>query len=162
MGVHKTIFHRIFHMAAAAALAWAGLAGAAHAQTAGERQQRGAAIIARLNDGQPQPALEAMRDEFPFLADATQGYALGDVWSRPGLDDRTRQLAAVAVFAAMGERGFMTIHAGYALNLGVTEQELKEIIYMVTVPAGFPRAIAASQALSALFAERRAAAAPLP
>lgn len=53
----------------------------------------------------------------------------------------------------------MTIHAGYALNIGVSEDELKEIIYMVTVPAGFPRAIAASQALSALFAERRGAAA---
>lgn len=35
--------------------------------------------------------------------------------------------------------------------------ELTEVIYMVTVPAGFPRAITASQALSKLFAERRAA-----
>lgn len=96
-----------------------------------------------------------MREEFPFLAEATQAYALGDVWSRPGLDNRTRQLAAMAAFAAMGETGFMKIHAGYALNIGVPEDELKEIIYMVTVPAGFPRAIAASQALSDLFAERR-------
>jgi Carboxymuconolactone decarboxylase family len=46
-------------------------------------------------------------------------------------------------------------HAGYALNIGVSEEELKEIIYMVTVPAGFSRAIAASQALAELFAERR-------
>ena len=62
----------------------------------------------------------------------------------------------MAVFAAMGEPAFMKIHAGYALNIGVSEEELKEVVYMVTVPAGFPRAIAASQALSALFAERRA------
>jgi 4-carboxymuconolactone decarboxylase len=103
-----------------------------------------------------------MRSEFPFLAQATQAYALGDVWSRPGLDDRTRQLAAVAAFAAIGETAFMKIHAGYALNVGVTEDELKEIIYLVTVPAGFPRAITASQALSELFAERRAASAARP
>jgi 4-carboxymuconolactone decarboxylase len=57
----------------------------------------------------------------------------------------------------MGEPAFMKVHAGYALNIGVSEDELKEIIYMVTVPAGFPRAIAASQALSELFADRRAA-----
>ena len=122
-----------------------------------ERLQRGDAVVRSLNNGAPQPALERMRQEFPFLAEATQGYALGDVWSRPGLDSRTRQLAAVAVFAAMGETAFMKIHAGYALNIGVSERELKEVIYMVTVPAGFPRAIAASQTLSELFTERRAA-----
>ena len=129
----------------------------AFAQTVEDRLKRGDAVIKELNRGQPQPALERMRQEFPFLAEATEAYALGDVWSRPGLDNRTRQLAAVAAFAAMGEPAFMKIHAGYALNIGVSEDELKEVIYMVTVPAGFPRAIAASQALSQLLAERRAA-----
>ena len=124
-------------------------------QTTAERQQRGAEVIRSLNNGETQPNLERMREEFPFLAEATEGYALGDVWSRPGLDSRTRQLAAVTAFAALGETGIMRVHAGYALNIGVTEEELKEAIYLVTVTSGFPRAIAASQALSALFAERR-------
>jgi 4-carboxymuconolactone decarboxylase len=130
---------------------------AAVGQTTQQRLQRGDAVVRSLNNGAPQPALERMRQEFPFLAEATEGYALGDVWSRSGLDNRMRQLAAVAVFAAMGETAFMKVHAGYALNIGASEDELKEIIYMVTVPAGFPRAIAASQALAELFAERRAA-----
>lgn len=130
----------------------------AQAATTEERSERGAEAIRSLNNGEGQPTLDAMREEFPFLAEATEAYALGDVWGRPGLDDRTRQLAAVAAMAALGETGMMRIHAGYALNIGVTEDELKEIIYMVTVPAGFPRAIAASQALSALFEEQRAAA----
>ncbi len=125
--------------------------------TTEERLQLGAEVILKLNNGVPQTTLENMREEFPFLADATQAYALGDVWTRPGLDDRTRQLAAVAAFAAMGERGLMKIHAGYALNVGVTEDELKEIVYMITVPAGFPKAILASQTMSELFEERRAA-----
>ena len=129
------------------------------ADTVEERSQRGGAVVLKLNNGVPQQTLERMREEFPFLAEATEAYALGDVWSRPGLDDRTRQLAAVAAFAAIGERTFLRVHAGYALNIGVTEEELKEIVYMVTVPAGFPKAIAASQTLSELFAERREAAA---
>lgn len=128
---------------------------ATRATTTQDRLQSGDAVVRSLNNGQTQPTLERMRQEFPFLAESTQAYALGDVWSRPGLDNRTRQLAAVAAFAAIGEVAFMRIHAGYALNIGVSEAELKEIIYMVTVPAGFPRAIAASQALSTLFAERR-------
>ncbi len=125
--------------------------------TTEERLQLGADVILKLNNGVPQTTLENMREEFPFLAEATQAYALGDVWTRPGLDDRTRQLAAVAAFAAMGERGLMKIHAGYALNVGVTEDELKEIVYMITVPAGFPKAILASQTMSELFEERRSA-----
>ncbi|RVB80023.1 carboxymuconolactone decarboxylase family protein [Mesorhizobium sp. M6A.T.Cr.TU.014.01.1.1] len=148
-------FHGAYIVIAAALLLGA-VPQTAKSQTMEERLQRGDAVVRSLNSGAPQPTLERMRQEFPFLATATQGYALGDVWSRPGLDSRTRQLAAVAVFAAMGEAAFMRIHAGYALNIGVSEGELKEVIYMVTVPAGFPRAIAASQALSELFAERRA------
>jgi 4-carboxymuconolactone decarboxylase len=126
-------------------------------QTTQERAQRGNATVLQLNKGQTQSNLERMRQEFPFLAEATEAYALGDVWSRTQLDNRTRQLAAVAAFAAIGEPVFMKVHAGYALNIGVSEDELKEIIYMVTVPAGFPKAIRASQVLSELFAERRTA-----
>jgi 4-carboxymuconolactone decarboxylase len=144
---------------AAAVLAFAALPSPAFAETTEERRQRGDAVVRSLNHGLSQPVLEEMRREFPFLADATEAYALGDVWSRPGLDDRTRQLAAVAVFASLGLTPFVKVHAGYALNIGVSEEELKEVVYMITVPAGFPRAIAASQALSELFAERRAAAA---
>lgn len=143
------------HVAAAGAAAILGLAPEAPlAQTVEERRERGAAVIRNLNNGMTQPNLEVMRQEFPFLAEATEGYALGDVWSRTALDNRTRQLAAVAAFAAIGETAFMKVHAGYALNIGVSEEELKEVIYMVTVPAGFPKAIAASQVLSQLFEER--------
>ncbi|WP_457588455.1 carboxymuconolactone decarboxylase family protein [Ensifer canadensis] len=144
------------HLAAAGAASLLGLfPDAALAQTTDERRERGAAVIRSLNNGMTQPTLEGMRREFPFLAEATEAYALGDVWSRPGLDNRTRQLAAVAAFAAIGETAFMRVHAGYALNIGVSEEELNEIIDMVTVPAGFPKAIAASQVLSQLFEERR-------
>ena len=146
--------------AALAAILLGSIPTTAISQTTQQRLQRGDAVVRALNNGVPQPNLERMRQEFPFLAEATEGYALGDVWSRPGLDNRTRQLAAVAAFAAMGEPVFMKVHAGYALNVGVSEDELKEVIYMVTVPAGFPRAIAASQALSELFAERRDASVP--
>ncbi|WP_454828504.1 carboxymuconolactone decarboxylase family protein [Pseudoxanthomonas wuyuanensis] len=134
------------------------VAGSAHAQAPeGDRVQRGEAIVATLNGGQPQPALEALRGEFPFLADAVAGYALGEVWGRPVLDRRTRQLVTVSAFAAQGNLRYLKIHAGYALNLGVSEDELKEVVYLTTVHAGFPRAIDAAQVLSELFAERKRA-----
>jgi 4-carboxymuconolactone decarboxylase len=121
-----------------------------------ERRARGAQVIRDLNEGRSQPALEALRTDFPFLADAVECYALGDVWSRTELDARSRQIAAVSAFAALGDLAFMKIHAGYALNVGITEAELKEIVNLTTVHAGFPRAIEAAVALSDLFAERPA------
>ena len=133
-------------------LASAGIAFAQ--QPASDRHQRGEDILRTLNAGQTQPTLEGLRREFPFLADAITGYALGDVWGRTVLDHRTRQIAAVAAFAALGHRPFMKIHAGYALNLGVTPDELKEIVYLTTVHAGFPRAIEAAQTLAELLKER--------
>jgi 4-carboxymuconolactone decarboxylase len=93
----------------------------ATARTVEERSKAGSDVILKLNDGKPQAILEAMRSEFPFLAEALEAYALGDVWSRPQLDDRTRQLAAVSAFAATGELGMLRVHAGYALNIGVKE-----------------------------------------
>lgn len=130
--------------------------------SADERRRRGEAVVRSLNRGQSQPTLEALRRDFPDLADAITDYALGDVWSRPGLDPRTRQLAAVSAFAALGNQPFLKVHAGYALNLGVGEAELKEIVHLTTIHAGFPRAIEAAQTLSALFAERRTAAGAKP
>ncbi len=128
---------------------------AAHAQTADDRKARGEAVIKSLNNGAPQPALERLRRTFPFLADATERYSLGEVWSRKELDPRTRQLATVAAFAATGNLAQMKIHAGYALNIGVPPGELKEIVYLTTVHAGFPRALDAAGALTELFTERR-------
>ena len=126
--------------------------GAAAAEA--QRVERGMRVLGELTGGGSQPVFESMRRDFPFLAEATAGYALGDVWGRKVLDPKTRQLAAMAAFGAMGLRPFFKIHAGYALNAGASQEELKEIVYLLTVPAGFPRAIDASQALQELFAER--------
>lgn len=126
-------------------------------ETTAARRQRGERIAAELS-GDPDPALlETLDREFPFLANAVTSYAVGEVLARTVLDVRTRQLALVAAFAGLGLGDFIKIHGGYALNVGVTEEELKEIVYLTTIPAGFPRAIQASQAVAELLASRRAA-----
>lgn len=118
------------------------------------RREQGNQVIDKLSGGAGQPVLNALRQDFPFLADAIVDYSLGEVWARQGLDDRTRQLATVAAFAAQGNLPQLKVHAGYALNLGATQDELKEIIYLTTVTAGFPRSIDAAQALQEVFAAR--------
>lgn len=67
-------------------------------------------------------------------------YAWGAVWSRPGLDRRTRSCITVAMLAAQGSEQELGIHVRAALRHGVTVDELKEILLQVAVYAGVPRA----------------------
>lgn len=119
-----------------------------------DRKRRGLQVINELSNGAGQPVLDELQKDFPFLADATLEYSLGDVWSRKVLDPKTRQLVAISAFAAQGTLPQMKVHAGYALNLGVTRDELKEVIYLTTVHAGFPRALNAAAALKEVFDDR--------
>ena len=125
-------------------------------QTTAERVARGKAIVAELTSGAPQPpSLDALARDFPFLSSAVNAFAVGEIFDRAVLDVRTRQLALCAAFAVLGLTDYLKIHAGYALNHGATEEEVKEIANIVIIPGGFPRAIMASQAISELLAARK-------
>ena len=67
-------------------------------------------------------------------------YAWGAVWSRPGLDRRTRSCITVAMLAARGSEDELALHVRAALRNGVSVEELKEILIQVAVYAGVPRA----------------------
>jgi 4-carboxymuconolactone decarboxylase len=66
--------------------------------------------------------------------------AWGAVWSRPGLDRRTRSCITVAMLAAQGNEPELAMHVRAAVRTGVTVDEIKEILLQVAVYAGVPRA----------------------
>ena len=85
----------------------------------------------------------AMAGTDPFTADFQDHitrYAWGAVWSRPGLDRRTRSCITVAMLAARGSEDELALHVRAALRNGVSVEELKEILIQVAVYAGVPRA----------------------
>ena len=67
-------------------------------------------------------------------------YAWGDVWSRPGLDRRTRSCVTLALLAALGCEEEFEVHLAAAARNGVTRDEIKEVLLHVAVYAGVPRA----------------------
>jgi 4-carboxymuconolactone decarboxylase len=67
-------------------------------------------------------------------------YAWGAVWSRPGLDRRTRSCITVAMLAAQGSEHELRMHVRAARRNGVSVEEIKEILLQVAVYAGVPRA----------------------
>jgi 4-carboxymuconolactone decarboxylase len=92
--------------------------------------QAGANVIASLSDIAPDFARYLI--EFPF----------GDIYSRPGIDLRTRELAVVSALTAMGNAvPQLKVHIQGALNVGCTREEIVEIMMQMAVYAGFPAAL---------------------
>jgi len=68
----------------------------------------------------------------------TQSQCWGNVWLRPGLNRKTRSMLNIAMLAAMGRWPELEIHTLGALNNGVTEEEIAEILLQAGVYAGVP------------------------
>ena len=87
---------------------------------------------------------EANKSEFDadfqrFITEA----AWGSVWTRPGLDRKTRHLLTIAMLAALGNHEELAMHIRATRNTGVTREEVKEVLLQVAVYAGIPAANAA-------------------
>ena len=92
------------------------------------------------------------------LQQIINGYAYGDVWSRPGLDGRTRSLVMVGMMAASNRRNELGVHLRGALANGCTPDEIREVLLQVALYCGIPASLDAHHA--ALEAFRAAGVAP--
>ena len=79
-------------------------------------------------------------------------YAWGDVWTRPGLDRRTRCCITVAMLVALNRDEELALHLRAALDNGVTVDELKEVLLQSAVYCGIPAANAAFRVASEVLA----------
>ncbi|HEX6386654.1 MAG TPA: 4-carboxymuconolactone decarboxylase [Anaerolineae bacterium] len=80
--------------------------------------------------------------------------AWGSIWTRPGLDRKTRHLLTVAMLAALGKENELAMHIRVTQNTGVTPEEVKEVLLQVAVYAGVPAANSAFAIAKAVYAER--------
>jgi alkylhydroperoxidase/carboxymuconolactone decarboxylase family protein YurZ len=79
----------------------------------------------------------------PDFFDHVQQSAFGDLWSRPGLPVRDRSLITVAMLAALGSTDELRAHLAGALNVGISREEIVEVLMQVSIYAGVPAANAA-------------------
>lgn len=93
-----------------------------------------------LGDAHVDRALEESDGFSASFQDLLTRYAWGAVWSRPGLDRRTRSCITVAMLAAQGSDQELGMHIGAARRNGVSVDEIEEILLQVAVYAGVPRA----------------------
>ena len=77
------------------------------------------------------------------------------LYDRPALDMKMRSAMTMAVLTALGRTQEMTIHVRAALNVGLTEEQIREVIMQVAVYAGIPAAIEAYQVANRVFQKVR-------
>ena len=114
-----------------------------------ERRRAGLEILNRLFGGEP--AASEVSHEMMRLSTA---HLFGEIWTRPGLSLRDRELVTVSVIAALGRERQLRLHLRGALNAGLGRDELIEafmhLAYYAGYPAGFTALAIAKEEFDAL------------
>lgn len=101
--------------------------------------------------------IASLQDICPDLAKYTIEFPFGDIYARSGLDLKSREIATVAALTALGNCSpQLKVHLHAALNVGCSEEELKEVILQMAVYAGFPAALNGMFAFKDVLVERAA------
>jgi 4-carboxymuconolactone decarboxylase len=119
------------------------------------RYRRGRRILRRIHGRAGEEVLANLAETAPALSEFVIAFAFGDIYSRPALSLRERQIATLASIATLGHASpQLKSHINGALNLGITRAEIVEILMQMAVYAGFPAALNAVNAAAEVFAGR--------
>lgn len=80
-------------------------------------------------------------------------HAWGDIWTRPGLDHRTRSLITIAILATLARNEELDLHVRATRNTGATPDDVKEVLMQVAIYAGVPAANSAFRIAKTALAE---------
>ena len=109
-----------------------------------------------LGDAYVDAAIEKTTPLTEDFQDFITRYAWGEVWTRPGLDRRTRSVITLTALMARGHLEELGTHVEGALRNGLTEDEIKEVLLHGAVYCGVPAANAAFAVARRVLAGRRA------
>lgn len=118
-----------------------------------ERFTRGLEKLREIDGEAGEQVVASLADIAPDFARYLIEFPFGDIYSRPGLDLRSREIGVVAALTAMGNAApQLKVHLRAALNVGVTRQEIVEVIMQMAIYAGFPAALNGLTAAREVFA----------
>jgi len=120
-----------------------------------DRYQRGWEKLKEVDGEAGERVIDSLKDIAPDFARLVIEFPFGDIYSRPGLDLKSREIAVVAALTALGNAvPQLKVHIHGALNVGCTRQEVVEVIMQMAVYAGFPSALNGLFAAKEVFKER--------
>ncbi|EMG2250660.1 carboxymuconolactone decarboxylase family protein, partial [Klebsiella pneumoniae] len=118
-----------------------------------ERYIIGQEMLQRVDGKGGEAVVGSLRDIAPDFARYLIEFPFGDIYARPGLDLRSREIATIAALTALGNaEPQLKVHIAAGLNVGLTQEEITEAIMQMAVYAGFPAALNGLFAARAVFA----------
>ena len=119
-----------------------------------DRFARGSRALAEIDGHGGEAVVAALADIAPDFARYLVEFPFGDIYCRPGLDLRMREIATIAALTALGHATpQLKVHLRAGLNVGLTRGEIVEVLMQMAVYAGFPAALNGLFAAREVFAE---------
>jgi len=119
------------------------------------RYQRGWERLKEVDGSAGERVIASLADICPDLGRYIVEFGFGDVYSRPGLSLRERELATIAALTAMGTATpQLKVHIAAGLHVGLTREEILETIMQMSLYAGFPAALNGVFAAKEVFSQR--------
>ncbi|AKA68699.1 carboxymuconolactone decarboxylase family protein [Clostridium scatologenes] len=119
------------------------------------RLERGYRKLQEIDGKAGEEVKNSLNDISPDLVKYMIEYSFGDIYSRDGLDLKSKEIAVVASLTALGNaEPQLKVHINGALNVGCTINDIKEIILQMSAYSGFPTCINAMNALKNVLSER--------
>lgn len=107
-----------------------------------ERFTTGMEMLQRVDGKGGEAVVNSLSDIAPDFARYLIEFPFGDIYARPGLDLRSREIATIAALTAMGNAApQLKVHIAAGLHVGLTQEEIVEVIVQMAVYAGFPAAL---------------------
>ncbi|MGY4098013.1 carboxymuconolactone decarboxylase family protein [Nocardia sp. R16R-3T] len=120
-----------------------------------DRYEHGMKVLEQVDGEAGQRVVDALADTSPELGHQVVAWAFGDMYSRPELPPRDRQLVTLGVLTALGGCEIeLEVHVNAALNVGLSPVEISEAVLHAAVYCGIPRAINATLVAKKVFGER--------
>ena len=99
---------------------------------------------------------DRVRKTVPALVNFTETVVYGDLWERKELSRRDRSLVTIAALIASYRPQQLAVHIGRALDNGVTQEEVAEVITHLAFYAGWPASMSAAEVATEMFETRGA------
>ena len=117
-----------------------------------QRFQKGWKTLKKINSQAGKRVLASLKTISPDMARFVIEYPYGDIYSRPGLDLKTRELITIASLTTLGfAQDQLKAHIHNALNSGATKEEIIEVIMQMSIYAGFPASLNALSVAKKVF-----------
>ena len=118
-----------------------------------DRREQALALLGKLDPDAPEKVAKRLDRLGPDFLELILGFSFADIVARPGIDLKTREMLTVAALMAMGTApSQLEFHIRAALNVGVTREEVIEILLQIAVYAGVPACMNGITAAEAAFA----------